>query len=75
MIRLSSLEASKRDAALAQMLRQLHYLEAMDSKIADFLSATKFVPVPSGSLRAPEELFDPRHVFLPSFPPLTPQCR
>ena len=61
--RISSLEAPARDAAMIQMLHQLHYLEAMDKDIANFLSAAKFVPVASGLLCAPEELYDPRHVY------------
>ena len=60
MSRLGSLKESERNAAMAQMLQQLPYLEALDNDINDFISAAAFVPTPSGELYAPEELYDPR---------------
>lgn len=57
--RMTQLSSSSRNEATATMLRQLPHLFAEDRGFRQFLSETAFVAVPSGSLKAPQALYDP----------------
>lgn len=58
---METLAAEDRDAAMAQMLRQLPLLLGEDAGFAAYLAKMPFVPVGSGGLKAPQDLFDPRY--------------
>ena len=58
--RLPSLEPEIQAQATADMLKRLPVLLHEDRDFGSFLSGSAFVPISSGKLRAPRELFDPR---------------